>query len=153
MMATCLAKSLTADAQACLLTYRKEYTFKGVKYAPLMYKVIMHLAIIDTVTTTQTLQDNLQNLGVFAATVNGDINKIHGKFDNNFSQLIAYGATVDDPIGILFDAYSVVPCYNFKQYIKRQHKDYLDSKLTLITHENLMTSTMRKYDYLKVKGQ
>ncbi len=153
MMATCPAKSLTADAQARLLTFRKEYTFKGVKYAPLMYKVIMHLATIDTVATTQTLQDNLQNLGVFAATVNGDINKIHGKFDKNFSQLIACRATINDPIGILFDAYLVVPCYNFKQYIKRQHKDYLDGKLTLITHENLMTSTMHKYDYLKVKGQ
>ncbi len=153
MMATCLVKSLTADAQARLLTYYKEYTFEGVKYSPLMYKVIMRLATIDTVATTQTLRDNLQNLGVFAATVNGNINKIHGKFDKNFSQLIAHGVTVDDPIGILFDAYSVVPCYNFKQYIKRQHKDYLDGKLTSITHENLMTSTMRKYNYLKVKGQ
>jgi hypothetical protein len=153
MMATCLAKSLTADAQACLLTYRKEYTFEGIEYAPLMYKVIMRLTTIDMVATTQTLQDNLQNLGVFAATVNGNNNKIHGKFDKNFSQLIARGATVDDPIGILFDAYSVIPCYNFKQYIKRQHKDNLDDKLTLITHENLMTSAMCKYDYLKVKGQ
>ncbi len=36
MMAACLAKSLTADAQACLFTYRKEYTFEGVKYVPLM---------------------------------------------------------------------------------------------------------------------
>ncbi len=55
MMATCLAKSLTADAQARLLTYRKVYTFEGIKYAPLMYKVIMCLATIDTVATTQTL--------------------------------------------------------------------------------------------------
>ncbi len=85
--------------------------------------------------------------------MSGDINKICGKFDKNYSQLIARGATVDDPIGILFDAYSMVPCYNFKQYIKRQHEDYLDGKLTGITHTNLMTSTMHKYDYLKVKGQ
>jgi hypothetical protein len=153
MMATCLARSLTADAQARLLTYHKEYTFKGVKYAPLMYKVIMHLATIDTVTTTQTLRDSLQNLGVFLVTVNGNINKIHGKFNKNFSHFISRGATVNDPIGILFDTYSVVPCYNFKQYIKCQHEDYLDGKLTSITHENLMTSAMRKYDYLKVKCQ
>jgi hypothetical protein len=30
MMSICLAKSLTADAQARLLTYRNEYTFDGV---------------------------------------------------------------------------------------------------------------------------
>jgi hypothetical protein len=79
MMAICLASSLTAEAQeARLLTYRKEYTFNGVESAPLLYKIIMRLATINSIATTQTLQENLQNLGVFAATVNGDINKIHG---------------------------------------------------------------------------
>jgi hypothetical protein len=55
-----------------LLTYRNDYTFDGVEYAPLMYKVIMRLATIDSIAPTQTLWDNLQNLGVFAATVNAD---------------------------------------------------------------------------------
>jgi hypothetical protein len=52
MMSICLAKSLTADAQARLLTYRNEYTCDGVEYTPLMYKIIMHLATIDSVATT-----------------------------------------------------------------------------------------------------
>ncbi len=114
MMAICLASSLTAEAQARLLTYRNEYTFDCVEYAPLLYKIIMRLATIYSVATTQTLQENLQNLGVFAATVNVDINKIHGKFDRNHSQFLAHGTTIDDPIGLLFDAYSVVPCHNSK---------------------------------------
>jgi hypothetical protein len=115
MMAICLASSLTAEAQARLLTYRNKYAFNGVEYAPFLYKIIMRLATTDFVATTQTLRENLQNLGVFAATVNGDINKINDKFDRNHSQLLARGATVDDPIGLLFDAYSVVPCHNFKE--------------------------------------
>ncbi len=40
MMSICLAKSLTVDAQARLLTYRKDYLIGNVKCAPLMYKVI-----------------------------------------------------------------------------------------------------------------
>ncbi len=48
----CLNKSLTASAKASLLTYRSEYTFDGVEYGPLMYKVIMRLATIDSVATT-----------------------------------------------------------------------------------------------------
>ncbi len=76
MMAVCLGKSLTAEAQARLLTYRSKYTFDGVEYAPLMYTIIMRLATINTLATTQVLRDNLNNLGVFAATVNGCINKI-----------------------------------------------------------------------------
>jgi hypothetical protein len=153
MMSICLAKSLTADAQARLLTsYWNEYMFDGVKYAPLVYKIIMRLATIDSVTTTQTLCNNLQSLGTFAATVSGNIDKIHSKFDKNFSQLIARGATVDNPIGILFDAYLVVPCHHFKSYIRQQHEDYPDGKLTTITHEALMTSAKRKFDWLKTKG-
>ncbi len=35
LMAIFLASSLTAEAQARLLTYRNEYTFDGVEYAPL----------------------------------------------------------------------------------------------------------------------
>ena len=47
-----------------------------MEYAPLiMYKIIMRLATIDTFATTHTLHENLQNLGVFGAMVNGDINK------------------------------------------------------------------------------
>jgi hypothetical protein len=70
MMAICLARSLTAKSQARLLTYRNEYTFDSVEYAPLLYKIIMRLATIDSITTMQTLQENLRNLEVFAATVN-----------------------------------------------------------------------------------
>jgi hypothetical protein len=58
MMSICLAKSLTTDAQARLLTYTNKYTFDGVEYAPLMYKIIMRLATIDSVAPTQTLRDN-----------------------------------------------------------------------------------------------
>ncbi len=71
MMAICLASSpLMAEAQARLLTYRNEYTFDGVEYASLMYKIIMRHATINSDTTTQTLRENLQNLGVFAGMVN-----------------------------------------------------------------------------------
>ncbi len=152
MMAICLSKLLMSNAQARLLTYRNEFTFDGVEYAPLMNKVIMRLTTINTVATTQTLRDNLHSLGVFAATVHGNINKFHGEFDRNYSQLTTRGATIDDLIGILFDAYAQVPCYNFKKYIGRQHENYLNGTL-IMTHKILMTSAMRKYDYLKVKGQ
>jgi hypothetical protein len=104
------------------------------------------------IATTQTLRHNLQNLGIFAATVNGNIDKINSEFDQNYSQIIALGAIVDNPIGIIFEAYSIVPCYNFTTYMKRQHDDYLDGKLT-VTHEALMASAKAKMDYLKLKSK
>jgi hypothetical protein len=81
MMSICLTKLLTADAQARLLINQNEYTFDRVEYAPLVYKIIMSLATIDSVATTQTLRNNLQSLRVYAATVSGNINKVHNKFD------------------------------------------------------------------------
>jgi hypothetical protein len=141
-----------ADAQARLLTYRNEYTFDGVEYTPLMCKIIMHLATINSVAITQMLCDNLQSLGVYAATVSSNIDKVHNKFDKNYSQLIARGRTVNNPIRILFDAYLVVPCHNFKMHICHQHDDYPDGKLTSITHKALITSAKHKFDWLKTKG-
>ncbi len=97
-MCICLGKSLTAAAQAKLLAHSSEFTFNDVEYAPLMYKIIMRLTtMMDSVATTQSLHKNLQNLATFAATVQGDIDKIHEEFDKNYSQIIARGATVDDP--------------------------------------------------------
>ncbi len=90
-----------------------------------MYKIIIRLSTIDFVVTTKTLRNNLQWLGVYAATVNGNIDKLHSKFDKNYSQLIARGATIAGPIEILFEAYIVLPYHNFKSYTHGQHKDTL----------------------------
>jgi hypothetical protein len=91
-----------------------------------MYKVIMRLATIDSIATTQTLRDNLQNLLMFAVMVSGDIDKINTKFDSNYSQILAQGATVDNPLNILFNDYLVVPCCHFKSYMKQKHNNFLN---------------------------
>ncbi len=72
-----------------LLTYKNEYIFDGVEYTLLIYKVIMRLATIDSAATTQMLQDNLQNLSVFAETISGNIDKISTEFNKNYSQILA----------------------------------------------------------------
>jgi hypothetical protein len=152
MMGFCLLKLLMAEAQARLLTYPKDYLINEVECTPLMYIVIMRLATIDSVATTQALCDNLHALGMFASTVSGNIDKINSEFDKNYSQIIAPGATVNDPIGILFSAYQVVPCYHFKSYINRMHEDYLDGKLATLTHEPLVGMAKSKFNYLRTKG-
>jgi hypothetical protein len=44
------------------------------------------------------------------------------------------------------------PATTTKSYIHWQYKDYLDGKLTAITHKALSTSAKRKLDWLKAKG-
>jgi hypothetical protein len=119
-----------------------------------MYKIILRLATINNVATTQTLRNNLQNLGVFAVTAKGDIDRINAEFDTNYSQLLAQGATLDDPIGVLFKAYLLVPCYNFtNKYISTKHNEYLNGNLSSLTHEAVISMAKRKFDFLKTKGK
>jgi hypothetical protein len=127
-------------------------SLRAVECAPLMYKVIMRLATIDSVATDRALRDNLHALEAFVGTVSGDIDKINTEFDKNYSQLITCGKTFDDPIGALFTAYQVVPCFHFKIYINRMHEDYLDGKLPKMTHKSLMGMAKSKFNYLRNKG-
>ena len=124
----------------------------GAQCTPLMYKVIMQLVTIDSVALTQDLCNNLQTLGSYASTVSGDIDKINTEFDKNYSQLTHCGATINDPIGILFGAYQILPYFNFKTYINRMHEDYLDGNLPTMTHESLMGMAKSKFNSLRNKG-
>ena len=89
MMAHCLKKLLTVAVLARLEPYQAQYLFHGVKYGPLLYKVIMRLATIDSVATTEALRTNLNNLPIYAASVNGDIDLINSYFDKNYTQFLA----------------------------------------------------------------
>ncbi len=93
----------------------------------------MALATINFVATTKTLRSNLRELPNFCSTIKGDIKLLHSYFDSNYTQIIARGAMVDDPVNILFSAYVVIPCNNFRSYIKRKQDAYTDGTLTLCT--------------------
>jgi hypothetical protein len=125
--------------------------FEGVEYGPLMYKTIMRLATIDYVATIKTLHANLNNLPSYTASVNCNVNLINTYFDTNYTQILARGATVEDPIAKLFDTYLSVSNYNFKQYISKKQDDYHDGNLGAnFTQENLVAQASAKFTYLKV---
>ena len=85
----------------------------------------------------------------YAASVNGDINLINSYFNVNYSQILVRGATVDDPISKLFDAYLSVLDYAFKEYMKKKQDAYHASDLgTSFSHEKFMAQAMAKFTYL-----
>ncbi len=59
--------------------------------------------------------------------------------------------TVNNPVDILFTAYSVVPCAHLCLYIKGKHDDYTDGMATY-THEELILLTSNKYNLLMQEG-
>jgi hypothetical protein len=79
----------------------------------------MALDTINSVPTTKTLRSNLRELPTYCSTIKGDIELHHSYFDAKYTQIIACGAMVDDSVDILFFVYMVIPCHNFRSYIKR----------------------------------
>jgi hypothetical protein len=111
----------------------------------------MALATIDSIATTKTLHSNLRELPTYCSTIKGDIKLLHSYFHSNYTQIIARGATVDNPINILFSAYMVIPCNNFRSYIKCKQDAYTDGTLTLMHKELIMLAT-NKFNLLKQEG-
>ncbi len=143
MMAECIMCSLSASARICLLPFRGDYEFNSVVYAPLLHKKVMALATIDSVatTTTKTLCLNLREISTYGATVKRNIKLLHTYFDTNHSQIISRGASVDDPINILFSPYAVIPCFEFRTYIKQKQDNYTDGSLKLMHEELILLAT------------
>jgi len=134
MMSKCIMKTLTPAAWVRLLPFQGDYKIDNIIYKPLLHKKIMALTTINSVATTKTLRSNLRELPTYCSTIQGNIELLHSYFDSNYTQIIARGAMVNDPVNILFSAYMVVPCNNLRSYIKRKQDAYTDGTLTL-THE------------------
>ncbi len=111
----------------------------------------MALAAIDLVATNKTLRSNLRELPTYCSTIKGDIELLHSFFNTNYMQIIARRATANNPIDILFTAYMVVPCHNFRRYIKHKQVAYTDGTLTL-THKELILLATNKFNLLKQEG-
>jgi hypothetical protein len=111
----------------------------------------MALATIDYIATTKTLRSNLRELPTYCSTIKGDIKQLHSYFDSIYTQIINRGAMVNDLINILFSAYMVVPCNNFRSYIKCKQDAYTDGTLTLM-HKELIILTTNKFNLLKQEG-
>jgi hypothetical protein len=62
MMSKCIMRTLTPAARVKLLPFQGDYEIDDVIYAPLLHKMIMALATIDSVAITKTLRSNLREL-------------------------------------------------------------------------------------------
>jgi hypothetical protein len=96
----------------------------------------MALATINSLATTKTLHSNLRELPTYCSTIKGGIELLHSYFDTNYMQIIACEASVNNLVNILFAAYMVVPCHNFRHYIEHKQDIYTYGKHT-ITHEEV----------------
>ena len=128
----CLLATLEPQAKARLFTHCHNYnvTAKNANgededyvLAPLMYKVIMTCATIDSKATEATLREHLSNMPTVMVSVNSNIPEYNGHFDAYYTQLLHRGCNYDAPLQALFDGYLVAKDSDFHDYMKRIYDD------------------------------
>ena len=96
--------------QRRLVQYKTElYTLGNHLCGPLLLKVIIQMATMDSRTTISIFRTNLNDIASYAIGVSGDVEKITAYFNENVSQIKAAGASVRDPVDILFRGLLAVP--------------------------------------------
>ena len=158
MMQTMLFESITKEAKTRVEVFKDEYEFsdagtpaKKIIVAAALYKVIMRLTTLDTKSTNKALRDTILDLPNYCLTVQGDIDKIHTRFNNTYSQLKARGEEVPDKEGILFATYDKVPDKDFCDYMKRQKDDFYDNcgDMKNATYIDILKKAAGKFNNMK----
>ncbi len=109
----------------------------------------MRLATIDSVATTQALRNNLQALGSYSSTVNGDIDKIITEFDKNYSQLNHQTQPLTAQLASSLEPTRSPPASTSRPKLTGCIKTTL---IPTFTHESLMGMAKSKFNYLQNKG-
>jgi hypothetical protein len=143
MMQKCIYDSLTAACKLSLVQYEPEYMWDEQICAPLLLKVLMRLATMDSVATIKSLKNAMNNLADYAVEVKGEVPKITAKFVEIRNRLRAAGAEVDDSQDVLFRALKAVPVTKFVTYIETKEDSHDDGTLTASSDEIIILATQR----------
>jgi hypothetical protein len=95
--------------QRRLAQYKTEYTLGHHLCGPLLLKVIIRMSTMDSRATVSILRAKLKDIASYAIGVSGDVEKITAYFTKNASLIKAAGASVSDPVDILFKGLLALP--------------------------------------------
>ena len=139
----CIKNSLTAEAERKILAERDLYHINGQPSGPLLFKLLMQKAIIDTWATSSLMRENLSNLDSYMTTVKSDIEEFNRYVKLNYQGLQARGERCDDIMIHLFKAYLVASDREFVSYIKLKKMEHEEGRNRL-QPEQLMTLALNK---------
>ena len=150
-MYVCIMGSLTDAGRAKLLTRTNLYTRNNVSSGPLLFKVLMMMATVDTVATISHIRLSLSNLDNYMTTVKDDIEKFNQYVRQQRQDLLARGQRSDDLFVNLFKGYLNCSDRNFTEYILRKKDIYEEGGN--VTVDTLMHDALNKYKNIKLEGK
>ena len=151
----CIMNSLTKDGQAKILAEQSKYhTGEGNNRrpsGPLLFKLLMQKAVIDTRATASLLRENLSSLDTYMSTINSNIEEFNKYVKTNYEGLRARGERCDDIMINLFKGYESASDSEFVRYIRAKKDKYEDGDD--MEPEQLMTFALNKYESLVKNGR
>ena len=150
-MYVCIMGSLTDAGRAKLLTRSNLYTRDNVSSGPLLFKVLMMMATVDTVATISHIRLSLSNLDNYMSTIKDDIEKFNQYVRQQRQDLLARGQRSDDLLVNLFKGYLSCSDRSFTEYIHRKKDIYEEGGN--VTVDTLMHDALNKYKNIKLEGK
>jgi hypothetical protein len=128
-----------------------KYTVEGKESGPLLFKLLMQTAVVDTVATAEFYRANLSSLDTYIATVDSNIEIFNQYVKTQLAGLKARGETTNDLLTNLFKAYLNVSDEAFVRYIELKKIAFEDGQN--IKPDALMSLALNKYATLKQQGK
>ena len=148
----CLMNSLDNKAKMRINLRRDLFVVDGVGHGPLLLKVIVQTAYVDTRSTVLHLREQLSRLDMYIKDVKSDVEVFNDHVRTMVSGLEARGEQTLDLLANLFKGYMCVTDSSFVEFIKRKKDAYEEGEIEL-TPEQLMESAANKFNALKQSGR
>ena len=152
MMQKCIYDSLTASCKLSLVQYKPEYMWEEQICAPLLLKVLMRLATMDSVATIKALKNSMNTLAEYTAQVSGDVPLITARYVEIRNRLRAAGSEVEGTEDALFRALKAVPVLKFVTYIETKEDSHNDGTLTA-SADKIIVLAMQRYNLMVERNE
>ena len=124
----CLISSLTETGKSKVVLESHKYTVNGVPDGPLLLKVIIQLAHIDTRATVTVIRTRLSSLDSKMVQLEDNVTEFNEYVKTQKAALEARGETTNDLLVNLFKGYKAATDIRFVKYIENKEDDYNEGK-------------------------
>ena len=142
----CLISSLTDSGKAKVVLESNKFTINEIPDGPLLLKVIIQLAHIDTRATVTVIRTRLSSLDTKIGQLQDNITEFNEFVKTQKASLEARGEVTHDLLVNLFKGYKAAADTRFVQYIEGKEDDYNEGKD--ISADSLMELAEAKYKTL-----
>jgi hypothetical protein len=125
-MGQCLLNSMTEADKLKIMKESNAYYVYGILTGPLLLKLILKKAVIDSRATSANLREQLTNLDSYMASVDCNVEMFNQHVNEVVVGLLARGESTDELVVNLFKAYRVVGDSEFSRYMKNKRGSYDD---------------------------